>query len=104
MMLVLPLLLAGCIIERPVGVTIRSDLSDPVEIVYLKDGEMPGGRLEPGATRTFSFDLVRWGVPADASCTTGDIIARSLDGHLVARIPPPVCVERAIRLSDWVVP
>jgi hypothetical protein len=60
-------------------VIIRSDLTEPVEIVYLKDGEMDGGRLEPGATRIFTFDLYHPGVT-------------------------PRCIDTSTRLSDWQVP
>ena len=100
----LPFLLGACIEERAHGVTISSDLAEPVEIVYLKDGEMDGGRLEPGTTRIFPFDLYRPGIPDGRSCTTFDIVARSLDGKVVARIPPPRCIDINVDLSDWVVP
>jgi hypothetical protein len=104
LLVILPILLGACIEERPLGVIIRSDLTEPVEIVYLKDGEMDGGRLEPGATRIFTFDLYHPGVTDKESCTTADIVARSLDGKVVARIPPPRCIDTSTRLSDWQVP
>ncbi len=81
-----------------------NDLSAPVEIVYLKNGEMAGGRLEPGSTRTFAFDLIQWGVSDKDSCTTADIIARSLDGQVIARVPAPRCIDKSVQLSDWLVP
>jgi hypothetical protein len=102
--LLLALLLTSCVLERQPGVIIRSDLADPVEIVYLKDGEMQGGRLEPGASMAFPFDLVHWGASEKESCTTADIVARSLDGTVIARIPPPQCIGQGLRLSDWLVP
>ena len=36
--------------------------------------------------------------------TTADVVARSLDGSVIARIPPPMCVGQGLRLSDWLVP
>ncbi len=102
--LLVSLLLAACVLERQEGLHIRSDLTDPVDIVYLKDGEIPGGRLEPGMTTTFPFDLVQWGKSEKESCTTADVVARSLDGSVIARIPPPMCLGQALRLSDWLVP
>jgi hypothetical protein len=104
LIVVLPFLLGACIQERPQGVIIGNDLVDPVEIVYLKNGEMNGGRLDPAATKVFPFDLYRPGVTDKESCTTADIVARSLDGEVVARVPPPRCIDSNIRLSDWVVP
>ena len=97
--LALPLLLAACIEEPATGVNIENDLPTPVEIVYLKGGGMPGGRLEPARSRTFVF-----GLSDQQTCTTADIVARSAGGTVVARIPAPVCRDRAFSLSDYVVP
>ncbi len=103
-MLVLPLLLASCFVERQPGIVIWNDMSDPVEIVYLKDGEMQGGRLEPGVTKTFAFDLSQPGRRDQESCTTADIVARSLDGKVIARMPPPICIkDTSWQLSYWLV-
>jgi len=99
LLLALPLLVGACIEEQATGVNIQNDLPNPVEIVYLKDQETPGGRLEPTRSRTFTFDL-----SDEHQCTTADIVARSLDGTVLARIPAPVCRDRAFRLSDWLVP
>jgi hypothetical protein len=98
------LVLVGCIREGPQGVPITNDLSDRVEIVYLKNGETSGGTLEPGAERIFPFDLLQWGVSERDSCTTADLVARTVDGQVVARMPPPVCINKGIRLSNWLVP
>ena len=104
LILVLPLLLASCFVESQPGIVIWNDMSDPVDIVYLKDGEMPGGRLEPGVTKTFPFDLSQPGRTEDESCTTADIVARSLDGKVIAIMPPPLCIKVTSRqLSYWLV-
>ena len=100
----LSFLLGGCILEHAQGVVIRNDLVDPVEIVYVKDVEIDGGRLEPADSKIFPFDLYRPGVTDKESCTTGEIVARSLDGKVVAHVPPPRCIGDSIRLSDFVVP
>ena len=83
---------------------IWSDLSEPVEIVYLKNGEMAGGRLDPGSSKTFAFDLIQWGVSDKESCTTADILARSLGGQVIARLSAPRCIDQSIQLSDWLLP
>lgn len=94
--LALTLVLTGCFEEPPYGAIITNDLASDVEIVYLKAVSTAGVRLKPNETRIFTFDL-----SDEQPCSTSDVIARSLDGTVVARIPAPVCRDRSFRLSDY---
>ncbi len=81
------------------AVSVSNDLSDPVIVVYLKGAGMPGGRIEAGDIKYYTFDLTD-----RDRCTTAPIVALSLSGTVVARIAAPACLDRAFRLSDHVVP
>jgi hypothetical protein len=96
--------LAGCIVERPPGIAISNDLVEPVEITYPGDPAIPAVRLDPAETKTFTFGLGGPGIASDDACTSADIVATSLDGRVLARIPPPICHDWGRSLSSYRVP
>lgn len=98
----LALLVAGCnflpIMEAPRGVTITNDTAVAVNVVYLKD-ESKVVRIEPQQREILGFGL-KAGVQGE-DCTTEPIVVRDTGGSELARIPPPVCVDKHISLSEW---
>ena len=112
-------LLGGCDLDRAWRIVIENDLGEPVEIVYLADPEFVAGRLGTGERDRavdFDFGLKRapGAAPGTGPCTTADIVARALDGRVLARIPPPVCeisilslsafsVDRPLRSGIWII-
>jgi hypothetical protein len=91
------------------GIEVVNDLGIPVEIAYLAEPEVMAGRLgtEEGDDReVFDFGLNAnpSAPPSQMYCTTADIIARSLDGRVLARIPPPACDLSTLLLSSFPAP
>jgi hypothetical protein len=98
--------LAGCILERKLGIGFANDLGEPVDIVYLVDPEVIVGHLGTDDSTTASRDNEDTFGNADfgrewssQDCTTADVVARTDDGRVLARIPPPLCDDQSLSLS-----
>ncbi len=101
-------LLGGCDLHRRMGIVIENDLGEPVEIVYLADPGVVVGRLGTGerddeADFTFGLKDADPATAGDRRCTTAEVVARALDGRVLARIPPPLCWDQSLSLSTFLV-
>lgn len=89
------------------GIPVSNDLAVPVQVTYERDGveapekakNLDTGILGPGELRDFLFDL--YDSPNEDRCTRGIIRARAADGVVVAQVPAPRCLGKAVALSDW---
>jgi hypothetical protein len=99
---VVVVVLSGCtflpIMEAGRGVTITNDTAAPVDVVYLNE-DSTAVRLQPDEVEIFRFGL-KPGVKGQ-DCTIAPIVVRDIGGNELARIPPPVCVDKDISLSRW---
>jgi hypothetical protein len=100
-------MLSGCWFQesRPgIPITIINDTDDPVTIWIEHEGEEyrpedDDPRLDPGESGVFGLDYPYVLIEYPDACTDGDIIARRDDGSEI-RIPPPVCDDETIELSE----
>jgi hypothetical protein len=101
-------MLGGCfLMERRVGIPIYivNDTDASVTIWIEHDGEEfrpedDDPRIDPGESATYGLDSEYASIEFNNSCTDGDIIARRDDGSEI-RIPPPVCKNESVELSEF---
>jgi hypothetical protein len=101
--LLVVLLVASCGPDRAAGIVFTNETGETVRISYVVagveqalEGEFERDTIPHVGAATYDFDLFDAG--NTTRCTTGDIVARTLDGLEVDRIPPPVCNGDSVRL------
>jgi hypothetical protein len=106
----LAVVLVGCLRESrvPLPITIVNDTDAPVTIWIEHDGEEfrpeeGDPRLDPGESAIYGVKSRYATIEFNYACTDGDIIARLDDGSEI-RIPPPVCDDEWVELSDFTTP
>jgi hypothetical protein len=100
-------MLTGCFLrESRVGIpiTIVNDTDASVTIWIEHEGEEfrpedGDPRLDPGESAIYGLDSDYATIDLDYACTDGDIVARRDDGSEI-RIPPPICDDETIVLSE----